>query len=82
MKATGIVRRVDSLGRVVIPKEMRRVFGINMFDPIEFYVTENSIVLRKYTPGCIFCNSMEDLIPIDGKQVCMDCFEKLQEKAG
>lgn len=74
MKATGIVRRVDDLGRVVIPKEMRRTLGVAEGDPLEFYVNGQDILLRKYAPGCTFCGVAEgDLKTFKGKQVCIDC---------
>ena len=62
MKSTGIVRRVDELGRVVIPIELRNKFDIKEKDPIEIYVDGSSIVLKKYEPNCIFCGSTKKLI--------------------
>ena len=58
MKSTGIVRKVDSLGRIVLPIELRRVMGIDIKDPIEIFVDDNHIVLGKYQPACIFCESV------------------------
>lgn len=77
MKATGIIRRVDELGRVVIPIEIRNQFNIVEKDPIEIYVNDSSIVLKKYEPNCIFCGSTDDLIEYSGKLVCKKCTEKL-----
>ena len=61
MKATGIVRRVDELGRVVIPIELRNKFGIAEKDPIEIYVDGSNIILKKYEPNCIFCGNSKKL---------------------
>lgn len=77
MKATGIVRRVDELGRVVIPIELRNKFGIFEKDPIEIYVDGSSIVLKKYEPNCIFCGSSKKLTEYKGKLVCDKCLSKL-----
>ena len=62
MKSTGIVRKVDELGRVVIPIELRNKFDIQVKDPIEIFVDGSSIVLKKYEPNCIFCGSSKELI--------------------
>ena len=58
MKSTGVVRRVDELGRIVIPMELRRTLNIGEKDPLEIFVAEDMIILKKYTPGCIFCLSL------------------------
>ena len=74
MKATGIVRRVDELGRVVIPVELRRTLGIDEHDPLEIFVDENKIILKKYEPDCIFCgHSRDDMLDFRGKNVCRIC---------
>ena len=80
LKATGIIRRVDELGRVVIPIELRNKFGITEKDPMEIYVDGTSIILKKYEPNCIFCNSSKNLIEFQGKQVCIKCFKNLTNK--
>ena len=74
MKATGIVRRVDELGRVVIPIELRNKFGIAEKDPIEIYVDGSNIILKKYEPNCIFCGNSKKLSEYKGKLVCDKCF--------
>ncbi len=61
MKSTGIVRPVDSLGRIVLPIELRRILNINCKDPVEIFVDEDRIVLKKYQPSCIFCDSMDEI---------------------
>ena len=77
MKATGIIRRVDELGRVVIPIEIRNQFNIVEKDPIEIYVDDSSIVLKKYEPNCIFCNNTENLVEYKNKLVCEKCSKNL-----
>ena len=77
MKATGIVRRVDELGRVVIPIELRNKFEIAEKDPIEIYVDGSTIILKKYEPNCIFCGSSKNLISYKDKLVCSKCVDKL-----
>ena len=78
MKATGIVRKLDQLGRIVIPKELRTTFDLKDTDPIEIFVEANDIILRKYQPACIFCNDANDVIQIEGKNVCRKCLKKMQ----
>ena len=68
MKSTGIVRRVDELGRVVLPIELRRTFGIEEKDALEIYVDDDSIVLRKFAPACVFCGSTDDVVTIKARQ--------------
>jgi transcriptional regulator, abrB family len=77
MKATGIIRRVDELGRVVIPIEIRNQFNIVEKDPIEIYVDDSSIILKKYEPNCVFCGNTNDLIEYKGKLVCEKCSKEL-----
>ena len=77
MKSTGIVRRVDELGRVVIPIELRNKFGITEKDPMEIYVDGSSIILKKYEPNCIFCGSSKKLIDYQGRLICEKCAEKI-----
>ena len=79
MKSTGIVRRVDELGRVVIPIELRNKFDIKEKDPIEIYVDGSSIVLKKYEPNCVFCGSTKKLTDYKGKLVCSKCIENLSK---
>lgn len=77
MKSTGIVRKVDELGRVVIPIEIRNQFNIVEKDPIEIYVNGSSIVLKKYEPNCIFCGNNKDLLSYNDKLICSDCAKKI-----
>jgi len=73
MKSTGVIRRVDELGRVVIPIELRTQFGISEKDPMEIYVDGSAIVLKKYEPNCIFCGNSKKLIDFEGKLICKKC---------
>lgn len=77
MKSTGIVRKLDELGRVVIPKEMRNKLNIEQKDPIEICLEGNSIILRKFETGCIFCNSSKELVSYKDKLICKKCLLKL-----
>ncbi|MBQ4509189.1 MAG: AbrB/MazE/SpoVT family DNA-binding domain-containing protein [Clostridia bacterium] len=77
MKSTGIVRKLDELGRVVLPMEMRVTLDIKPKDPIEIFVEGNQIILRKYEPTCIFCGSASNNVLLNGKRVCRACIEKL-----
>jgi len=80
MKSTGIVRKVDELGRIVLPIELRRTRGIEEKDRIEIFVDGESIILRKYQPACIFCDNAKDIINYKGKNICPDCIRAMNEK--
>ena len=80
MKSTGIVRKVDELGRIVLPIELRRTLGIEEKDRIEIFVDGESIILRKYQPACIFCDNAKDIINYKGKNMCPDCIRAMNEK--
>lgn len=80
MKSTGIVRKVDELGRIVLPIELRRTLGIEEKDRIEIFVDGESIILRKYQPACIFCDNSKDIINYKGKNICPDCIRAMNEK--
>ncbi len=78
MKATGIVRKIDDLGRIVLPKELRRTMNINKKDPMEIYVEgDGTIILKKYQPACIFCGSADDVFEFRGKVICKECMDKM-----
>ncbi len=77
MKSTGIIRRVDELGRVVIPIEIRNQFNIIEKDPIEIYVEGSSIVLKKFEENCIFCGNTKDLLSYNDKLICKKCANKI-----
>ena len=80
MKATGIIRHIDELGRIVIPKEMRRKMDIESGDEIEFFAEDDRIVLRKYQPSCLFCGSETVLVEYKGKRLCTDCVAEMKSK--
>ena len=77
MKSTGIVRKVDELGRIVLPIELRRTMNIEVKDALEIYVDGDQIVLKKYEPSCIFCGNAKDIIHYKGKNVCSACAHEL-----
>ena len=80
MKSTGIVRKVDELGRIVLPIELRRTLDIAEKDSLEIYVDEDAIILRKYQPACVFCDNAKNVIVFKGKNVCPDCAKALGER--
>ncbi len=77
MKSTGIVRKVDELGRIVIPKELRKTFNIAEKDSLEIYVDGEQIILKKYSPACLFCGQAKNNTTYKGKLICSDCMEEL-----
>lgn len=81
MKSLGIVRKVDELGRIVLPIELRRKFGIEIKDSLEIYTEGDSIILKKYEPACIFCGDATNVVNYNGKNICPDCIKKLQDLA-
>ena len=80
MKSTGIVRKVDELGRIVLPVELRRTLDIAEKDALEIYVDGSSIVLKKYRPSCIFCDSIRDVAMFKGKNICRKCLRELKKE--
>ena len=77
MKSTGVVRRVDELGRIVIPIELRRNLDIGEKDALEIYVDGNHIILKKYEPACIFCGDAKDIHNFKENNVCKNCLSEL-----
>ena len=82
MKATGIVRNIDNLGRIVIPKETRRINNWEVGDSLEIFTDGNMVCLQKYQTSCIFCGEKnnEELINYKGKMICRKCIEKLRNR--
>lgn len=78
MKSTGMVRKVDELGRIVLPKELRKAMGIEIRDALEIFTDNERIILQKYQPSCIFCNNADDVVYFQDKRVCMECLSKLK----
>ena len=79
MKATGIVRKIDELGRIVLPAEMRRIFNINIKDAVEIYTKEDMIILRKYDAVCVFCGLSDDVKSFKDKGICQKCAEDFKK---
>jgi transcriptional pleiotropic regulator of transition state genes len=77
MKSTGIVRKVDELGRIVIPIELRRTLTIGEKDALEIFVDGDNIILKKYEPACVFCGQAKDVKNLKGKNVCPDCVQEI-----
>jgi len=80
LKSTGIVRRVDELGRIVIPIELRRTMEIDEKDAMEIYVDEEKIILKKYLPACIFCGNAEYVADYKGKNICGACLVEIAKQ--
>ena len=80
MKSTGVVRKLDELGRIVLPIELRRTLDISVRDTLEIFVEEDNIILKKYHPACIFCNDARSIRPYMGKLVCANCIEKIKSE--
>ena len=78
MKSTGIVRKVDELGRILLPIEMRRTLDIAEKDALEIYVEGSSVILKKYKPSCIFCDATKSITVFKGKNVCPKCLKELK----
>lgn len=81
MKSTGIIRKVDELGRVVIPIELRNQFEIYEKDSLEIFVDGSTIILKKYEPNCIFCGANKKLISYNDKLICPKCAKKINDLA-
>lgn len=82
MKAHGVIRRVDSLGRIVIPSEVRNLLGITGADKgegtaLEIFIKDEYIILRKYEPFCFICGNSEDIKVIENKKICKECIKKI-----
>ena len=78
MKSTGIVRRVDELGRIVLPIEIRKMMNINVKDAVEIFTDNDRIVLQKYQPACVFCDDADGVTYFNGKRLCRKCIEKIK----
>ncbi|MDL2287663.1 AbrB/MazE/SpoVT family DNA-binding domain-containing protein [Eubacteriales bacterium OttesenSCG-928-G02] len=77
MKATGIVRKIDELGRIVIPKELRIINELIDNAPVEIFVEDDKIILTKYHTSCIFCNEDEEIVEFKNKYICKPCLNKI-----
>ena len=79
MKSTGIIRKVDELGRIVVTIELRNKLNINVKDEVEIYVDGTSIVLKKFEPNCIFCGNKKNLVQYKDKLICQKCLENINK---
>jgi transcriptional pleiotropic regulator of transition state genes len=79
MKSTGIIRNIDELGRIVIPKEIRKKFGLSSTDPVEIFIEGDKIVLTRYQASCSFCDSCENIVEFKGKKICKACLYELKK---
>lgn len=77
MKSTGIVRKLDELGRVVLPIELRKNLDMNPGDSMEIFTEGETIILRKYTPCCVFCGESNKMSVFKSKNVCEDCIQEI-----
>ena len=79
MKSTGVVRKVDELGRIVLPIEIRKILDIQQKDAIEIFTDNDKIILQKYQPACVFCGETRDNVVFGEKRICRNCIEKLNK---
>ena len=79
MKSTGMVRKVDELGRIVLPAEIRQNMDIKVRDALEIFIDEGRIILQKYEPSCIFCTNVDGITLYRGKRICADCLAALKD---
>lgn len=78
MKATGMLRKVDELGRIVIPKELRRQYNVeDNKDFFEIFVEDDAIILKKYQPSCIFCGELKEISSYKGRNICSSCIQSI-----
>ncbi|MBQ9673411.1 MAG: AbrB/MazE/SpoVT family DNA-binding domain-containing protein [Ruminococcus sp.] len=82
MKQVGYVSKIDSLGRIVIPKPVRQMYNMEKEDAIEILAKDNGLLIRKYKPTCVFCGETDNMIVHEGNNVCEDCIKKLMKKSG
>ncbi len=80
MKPVGIVRQIDSLGRVLIPKSLRSTLDLKDGDSLELFIEDNNIILRKYQPACIICGSAKNIVTFKGHNFCPDCVREISAK--
>ncbi len=78
MKSTGIVRKIDELGRIVLPIDLRRTLDIEVKDSLEIFIDGGQIILKKYEPSCTFCGQAKDVVNYKGKNVCESCLNEIK----
>lgn len=79
IRSTGVVRKIDNMGRIVLPKETRKMLGIEVKTPLEIFVDEDYIYLKKYEPACVFCREAKNTIHYNGKIICENCLAEIKE---
>lgn len=77
MKSVGIVRKIDNLGRLCLPVEIRRILGLKLNSPMEFYMDGENVVIRKYDPSCVFCGGVEHTVKFGEKLICPKCLNSI-----
>jgi len=77
MKATGIVRAIDNLGRIVIPKELRLTLGLVAGESVEIFTEDDKVIFKKYCPSCIFCSEASDIVSYKSNNLCRKCYNKM-----
>ena len=82
MKATGVVRKVDELGRIVLPSELRKTMHVSVGDSFELFVDNNMVILKKYEPGCVLTGTMDDLIEYENRKVSKQAVKEMAKIAG
>ena len=80
MKPIGVVRKVDELGRIVLPINIRQTMEISSGDAVEIFTDDGRIILQKYQPACVFCNNADNIVFFNGKRICEDCLSKIKEE--
>ena len=80
MKSTGIFRKIDDLGRIVLPIEQRRILEIGDRDSLEIFIEDNMLILKKYQPACIFCGNAKDVMTFKGRNICPKCIHEINTK--
>lgn len=80
MKSIGVVRKIDPLGRYVLPKELRDALGLTEGTPLEVYTEGELIILKKYQPGCTFCDGLDNLVEFGGEQICGNCRDEIRKR--
>lgn len=79
IRSAGVVRNIDKQGRAIVPLELRQILGINLLDPLEFFIGEDRIIIRKYEPACVFCMEDNNNKRYRGKQICETCIEMVKK---
>ena len=81
MKSLGTVRKIDELGRIVLPIETRRRLNLEPKDPVEIFVEKDRVVIKKYEPACIFCGDMNDIVEFKDRRICKKCLAEIADSA-